>query len=147
MSSLQITCPQCLATNRLPAERLGDGPKCGSCKTPLFSGHPMNLTSANAQAILGNNEIPVLVDCWAPWCGPCQSFAPVFEAAAQRLEPYVRLAKLNTEAEPLVGEGWSIRSIPTLILFKGGQEVQRVSGALPLPQLMQWVYQSLNPDG
>lgn len=107
----------------------------------------MNLTSANAQAVLGNNEIPVLVDCWAPWCGPCQSFAPVFEAAAQRLEPYVRLAKLNTEAEPLVGEGWSIRSIPTLILFKGGQEVQRVSGALPLPQLMQWVYQSLNPDG
>lgn len=144
MSHLQINCPHCLANNRLPAERLGDGPKCGSCKQRLFIGKPMELTAGNVQATLGGNDIPVLVDCWAPWCGPCQSFAPVFEAAAQRLEPYVRLAKLNTEAEP-VGDAWAIRSIPTLILFKEGQEVQRVSGALPLPQLMQWVYQSLNP--
>lgn len=145
MTSLQISCPHCFSTNRLPGDRLGDGPKCGSCKNPLFAGRPVELTSANAAAVLGNNDIPVLIDCWAPWCGPCQSFAPVFESAAQRLEPYVRLAKLNTEAEPLVGESWAIRSIPTLLLFKNGSEINRVSGALPLPQLMQWVYQSLNP--
>lgn len=144
MSHLQINCPQCLATNRVPADRLGDGPKCGGCKQPLFFGKPMELTANNVEPTLNGNQIPVLVDCWAPWCGPCLSFAPVFEAAAQRLEPYVRLAKLNTEAES-IGEGWGIRSIPTLILFKDGQEIQRVSGALPLPQLMQWVYQSLNP--
>lgn len=144
MSHLQINCPQCLANNRLPDERLSDDPKCGRCKNRLFSGKPMELTAANVQATLGGNQIPVLVDCWASWCGPCQSFAPVFEAAAARLEPYVRLAKLDTEAVQDVAGSWSIRSIPTLILFKDGKELQRMSGALALPQLMQWVHESLN---
>lgn len=145
MSSLQINCPHCLANNRLPAKRLGDNPTCGRCKAPLFTAKPMELTSANLGPTLNGNQIPVLVDCWAPWCAPCQSFAPVFEAAAARLEPQVRLAKLNTEVETSIGESWVIRSIPTLILFKDGQELRRMSGALPLPQLMQWVYQGLNP--
>lgn len=145
MSNLQVNCPHCLSNNRLPAERLSDNPACGRCKTRLFTGKPMELTGENVNPVLTGNGIPVLVDCWAPWCGPCQSFAPVFEAAAARLEPYVRLAKLNTEAEGRIGETWTIRSIPTLILFKDGKELQRMSGALPLPQLMQWVYQALNP--
>lgn len=144
MSSIQINCPQCLANNRLPAERLQDKPSCGRCKSPLFTANPMELTSVNVASTLSGNQIPVLVDCWAPWCGPCQSFAPVFEAAAARLEPQVRLAKLNTEIEPKISESWVIRSIPTLILFKGGQELQRMSGALPLPQLMEWVYRGLH---
>lgn len=145
MSHIQINCPHCLANNRLPADRLSDQPKCGRCKAQLFFGKPIELTAQNIQQTIDSNEIPVLVDCWAPWCGPCQSFAPVFENAAARLEPYVRLAKLNTEAQPDLGASWNIRSIPTLILFKEGKELQRVSGALPLPQLMQWVYQALNP--
>lgn len=142
MSSIQINCPYCFATNRLPAERLDDKPSCGKCKHPLFSGKPMELTAANVASTLEKNDIPVLVDCWAPWCGPCQGFAPVFEEAAARMEPYIRFAKLNTEDVPDVAQGWSIRSIPTLILFKDGKEVQRVSGALPMPQLMRWLHES-----
>lgn len=136
-----ISCPHCFKSNRVPAERLGDGPKCGSCKKPLFSGKPMQLTAANAAAILNHTEIPMLVDCWASWCGPCRSFAPTFEQAAKDLEPKLRFAKLDTEANQQLAARWQIRSIPTLILFKGGKEVDRVSGALPGPQLRQWLAQ------
>ena len=142
MSVLQINCPHCFATNRLPAERLIDKPQCGKCKRPLFVGKPMELNPGNVAVTLDRNDIPVLVDCWAPWCGPCKSFAPVFEQAAQLLEPRLRLAKLNTEAVPSLGQRWNIRSIPTLILFKQGKEVQRIAGALPLPQLQQWLKQA-----
>lgn len=137
----KVTCPKCNAANKLPSERLGDKPKCGKCKTPLFSGKPLTLSSANVAAVLNNNELPVLVDCWAPWCGPCKSFAPVFEQAAKSLEPKLRLAKLNTEAEQKMAARWKIRSIPTLILFKQGKEMARMSGALSLPQLKQWLAQ------
>ncbi len=139
MSTTNITCPKCNAKNRLPSDRLGDGPKCGKCKKPIFSGKPMDVTAANVAAVLNHNEIPVLVDCWAPWCGPCKSFAPTFEHAARELEPKVRLAKLNTEAHQQVAGRWKIRSIPTLILFKQGKEVARLSGAVGLPQLKQWL--------
>lgn len=139
MSLIQITCPNCNAANRVPQERLGDKPQCGKCKKPLFAGKPIELHPGNVGAVLDKNEIPVLVDCWAPWCGPCKSFAPVFEQAAGILEPKIRLAKLNTEVVPSIAQRWGIRSIPTLILFKQGKEVQRMSGAMSLPQLQQWL--------
>lgn len=139
MSLIQITCPNCNAANRVPQERLGDKPQCGKCKKPLFTGKPIELHPGNVGAVLDKNDIPILVDCWAPWCGPCKSFAPVFEQAAGILEPKIRLAKLNTEAVPSIAQRWAIRSIPTLILFKQGKEVQRMSGAMSLPQLQQWL--------
>lgn len=142
MSTTNISCPKCAATNRVPTERLGHGPKCAKCKTSLFQGKPIELTGSNVATVLNHNEIPVLVDCWAPWCGPCRNFAPIFEKAAQELEPKLRLAKLNTEDQQQVAGRWQIRSIPTLILFKSGKEVVRVSGAMSLTQLKQWLTQN-----
>ena len=142
MSTTQINCPHCSATNRLPSERLTDNPTCGRCKQAIFVGKPLELNSDNVANTIEKNDIPVLVDCWAPWCGPCQSFAPVFEQLAAQSEPYLRFAKLNTEAVQSIAQDWGIRSIPTLILFKGGKEVQRVSGAMSLPQLKQWLVQT-----
>jgi thioredoxin 2 len=141
MSTTNVTCPKCNATNRLPTDRLGDKPKCGKCKAPIFAGKVQEIKASNVASVINNNELPVLVDCWAPWCGPCKSFAPIFEKAAQELEPKLRFAKLNTEINQQVAARWQIRSIPTLILFKSGKEVARVSGALPLPQLKQWLKQ------
>ena len=141
MTTLNISCPKCLVTNRIPAERLADNPKCGKCKQALFSGVPMELDQANAAKVLGNTDIPVLVDCWASWCGPCRGFAPIFAAAAKELEPGLRFAKFNTETNEQLAGQWGIRSIPTLILFKGGKEDARVSGALPLNQLKAWLEQ------
>lgn len=142
MSTTNISCIKCTSTNRVPTERLADGPKCSKCKTALFQGKPIDLTSANVATVLNHNEIPVLVDCWAPWCGPCRSFAPTFEKAAEEFEPKIRLAKLNTEDQQQVAGRWQIRSIPTLILFKAGKEVARVSGAMSLSQLKQWLAQN-----
>jgi len=139
--SLNLSCPHCNVTNRIPADRLGDGPKCGKCKQPVFNGKAQELSAANVSSALNRNDIPVLVDCWATWCGPCQQFAPIFEQAAKEFEPNIRLAKLNTEAEQGIAGQWQIRSIPTLILFRQGKEVARMSGALPLPQLKQWLQQ------
>lgn len=141
MSTTNVTCPSCNAKNRLPGDRLGDRPKCGKCKKPIFAGKPVVLSSANIVPVLNHNDLPVLVDCWAPWCGPCKSFAPVFEQAARELEPRLRLAKLNTEDQQSIAARWQIRSIPTLILFRAGKEVARLSGAMPLPQLKQWLAQ------
>jgi len=141
MSALQINCPHCLATNRVPNERLSDKPHCGKCKNFLFTGKPIELRNDNINVTLQKNDVPVLVDCWAAWCGPCQSFAPVFEQAASLFEPKLRFAKLDTEALPTISQQWSIRSIPTLILFKNGKEATRVSGAFPMPQLKQWLQQ------
>ena len=136
-----ICCPECSATNNVPTNRLGDGPKCGKCKQALFQGNTVNLTSANYQNMINRNDIPVLIDCWATWCGPCQQFAPIFEQAATQFEPNLRLAKLDTEAEQAIAGQLQIRSIPTLILFKQGKEIARISGALPLGQLKQWLTQ------
>lgn len=138
---LQVNCPHCFTTNRLSPEKLGDAPLCGKCKRPLFSGKVLELNPGNVANTLEKNDIPVLVDCWAPWCGPCQQFAPVFAQAAQQLEPRLRFAKLNTEAVPSIAQRWGIRSIPTLILFQQGRERARISGAMPPAQLQQWLRQ------
>jgi len=141
MVTVNLTCASCHTTNRVPEERLGDGPRCGKCKQPVLQGRPLELDSGSVNAVLSNNSVPVLVDCWAAWCGPCKAFAPVFAQAAQQLEPRLRCAKLDTEAEPQLAALWQIRSIPTLLLFRGGRESARMSGALPLGQLKQWLQQ------
>ena len=139
--SLIVSCAQCGAGNRLPTDRLDHAPRCGRCKAPLFQGQPLELTAANQRSLLGG-DLPLLVDCWAPWCGPCRSFAPVFEQAARDYEPRLRLAKLNTEQEPAMAAQWQIRSIPTLILFRQGVEQQRIAGALQQQQLRQWLQEA-----
>ena len=141
--SLHIVCPHCGAVNRIPAARLGDGPKCGKCHRQLFQAHPIELTSANFDTQISRNDIPVLVDFWAPWCGPCKMMAPAFAQAAYQLEPQVRLAKLNTEAEQAIGARFGIRSIPTLALFRGGRELARQPGAMGAADIVRWVRMQL----
>ena len=136
---LHLICPNCQATNRLPKDRLDQKPKCGRCHEPLFTGQPAELTSAMFSKYLDRNDIPLLVDFWAPWCGPCKMMAPAFVQAAAMLEPHVRLAKVNTDAEQALGARYNIRSIPTLALFKGGREVARQSGAMNTQDIVRWV--------
>jgi thioredoxin 2 len=138
-SVVQITCPHCGTTNRVPGERLGDGPTCGKCKQALFDGHPTELDEASFDRMIGQTEIPVVVDFWAPWCGPCRMMAPHFERAARTLEPQARLAKLNTEVAQSIAARYGIQSIPTLIVFKNGREAARRSGALDAGTLTSWV--------
>ena len=140
---LNIVCPHCNAVNRVAADRLRDNPKCGKCHRPLFTGHPVELTSANFQKHLTRNDIPVLIDFWAPWCGPCKMMAPAFSAAAARLEPRVRLAKLNTEDEQSIAAQFGIRSIPTLMLFRGGQPVATQPGAMGEADIVRWTESAL----
>jgi len=137
--TLHIVCPHCQATNRLPRARLGESPTCGKCKHPLFDGHPTALDAAGFERQIAASDIPVVVDFWAPWCGPCRTMAPHFERAARELEPHVRLAKLDTEAEQAIAAQYGIRSIPTLIAFRNGRELGRQSGALDAASLVRWV--------
>jgi thioredoxin 2 len=135
----EIVCPSCAATNRLPPEKPAGAARCGKCGTPLFTGQPVELSAADFEKHLTRNSIPVVVDFWADWCGPCKTMAPEFRKAAQAMEPQVRFAKLDTEAAPAEAASHAIRSIPTMILFRAGREVARQSGAMPAGQIVQWV--------
>jgi thioredoxin 2 len=131
-------CPHCGATNRVPTERLAQDPVCGRCGTDLLSGQPLVLTDANLEAFLKASDLPVVLDFWAPWCGPCRQMAPQFEAAAAQLKGQVVFAKVNSDENPQASARYAIRSIPTLVKLGGGRERARQAGALPAAQIVAW---------
>jgi thioredoxin 2 len=136
--SVQVACPACLAPNRVPAARVAEDPKCGKCGAALLDGAPAELREDQFERFVQRTELPVLVDFWAPWCGPCRAMAPHFERAAQQLKDRVRLVKVNTEDAPGLAARYNIRAIPTLVLFRNGVEQKRMSGALDAGALERW---------
>ena len=138
-NTVNIVCPHCSGVNRIPSDRLSDQPICGKCKQHLFAGNPLDLQDSNFDRHISRNDIPVLIDFWAPWCGPCKVMGPAFAQAASELEPKIRLGKVNTEAEPNIAMRMKISSIPTMILFRGGKELQRQSGAMTAAGINNWL--------
>ena len=137
--SFHVVCPNCDTTNRVARERQGAGPRCGTCREALFPGHAITLGKGNFDRHVAANDLPVVVDFWAPWCGPCRMMAPAYEQAAERLASDVRIAKLNTEEDPDIASRFGIRGIPTMIAFRDGREVARQSGAMDLPGILGWI--------
>jgi thioredoxin 2 len=140
---LHVVCPSCNAINRIPESRPAQEAKCGKCHAPLFSGKPVAVTSDSFERHVKRNDIPVLVDFWAPWCGPCRIMAPAYERAAAALEPRFRLLKLNIDEAELLTARHGIRSVPTLVLFAGGRPVAQVAGAMDTHRLVNWVQNSM----
>ena len=141
--AVHVVCPHCDAVNRVPAERLGEEAKCGKCRASLFAGAPLALDEGRFAKHLGRGDLPLVVDFWAPWCAPCRAMAPAFEAVARRIEPRARLIKVNTEEAQALAGRYGIRSIPTLVIFRGGREVARTSGAMDAAALENWIRRSL----
>jgi thioredoxin 2 len=141
--SVQVVCPHCMAANRVPAQRLQEGGNCGKCRKPLNTGKPVELNQQTFAGYIRKSGQPVLVDFWADWCGPCKMMAPAFVEAAGMLSPHVRLAKLNTEQAQSIAAQYSIRSIPSLVLFQGGREISRMAGATNAAGIVQWTRQHL----
>ena len=136
---MHIACPHCHAINRVPEDKLEHEINCGKCRRPVFEGHPTAVNGTELDAHIRHNDIPVVVDFWAAWCGPCRAMAPEFEKAAQMMESHARFLKVDTDQEQAASMQYNIRSIPTLIVFKDGKEVARTSGARSAAQLVQWV--------
>ncbi|PDQ23128.1 thiol reductase thioredoxin [Mesorhizobium sanjuanii] len=134
-----VVCSECGGVNRLPQARNALEAKCGRCGIKLFSGHPQDVNAEIFDRQITRSSLPVVVDIWAPWCGPCKMMAPAYEAAANQLEPHVRLIKLNSDKEQAVSASFGIRGIPTMILFHGGREIARTSGAMTAGQIVRWV--------
>ena len=141
-----IACPHCAAMNRVPVERLAEAPQCGRCHEALFTGVPLALGEADFDRHALRSTLPLLVDFWAPWCGPCRVMAPHFEAAATQLEPAMRLGKIDTQASPELGARFNIRGIPTLVLYEGGREAARMSGAMPSAEIVRWARAQLGRE-
>jgi thioredoxin 2 len=141
--TLIIACPVDGTLNRVPKAKLSQNPKCAKDHQPLFQGKPVELTSANFDKHAVKSDLPIVIDFWAEWCGPCKMMSPAFEGAAPKLEPRVRLGKLDTEAEPAIAGRYGIRGIPSMIMIKKGREIARVSGAMPTTAIVQWVEQAL----
>ncbi|HRO15872.1 MAG TPA: thioredoxin domain-containing protein [Paracoccus sp. (in: a-proteobacteria)] len=142
MESKKLTCLACGQVNRLPADRLAAGPKCGACGVPLMAPHPSAVDFQTLEKAARTDELPLLVDYWAPWCGPCRMMAPEFEKAASLLQGQARLAKIDTQSHPDATVRWNIRGIPAFILFRDGREAARLSGARPAAQLADWARQA-----
>ena len=134
-----VVCSKCFSINRLPTDKLAAGGSCGACHQALFNGQPTQLCKDNFNRFIQKNQIPVVIDYWAPWCGPCKMMAPVFERVSAQMEPFVRFAKVNTESEPNLAAMANIRSIPTLVIYQGGNEITRIAGAMDETNLKNWI--------